>query len=135
MTKVYPGGYDLLEWLRTRGLNLGLCTNKPRLAADPVLKKLELNDYFDIICCGDDVEFQKPDGRHIMHILKAIDVRPSQCLLIGDSLHDLAAARDAGVSPIMVSYGYDRDLSSHPNVDLTATSLHDVRSVLEELLI
>ena len=133
LTKVYPDGRDILQELQSEGIVLGLCTNKPRVTADPVLKSLKLEPYFDFICCGDDVAFQKPDGRHILHILDRLNVPTSDAAMVGDSFNDLEAAVDAGVASIMVTYGYDRHILNHPYLEYTVSGLGEIPGLLKRM--
>ena len=134
LTSVYPGGIEVLNYLSEQGKRLAVCTNKPRATTDPVIKKLKLQKYFSIVCCGDEIPFQKPDGRHISHILKLMKLNSNQAVMIGDSKTDVEAANNAGVRSITVSYGYDDDVLNYPKLDLVVDNLKQVPGAIDEIL-
>lgn len=105
-TIVFPGAIKVLDQLRDDGVPLALCTNKPRITTLPVLDAFGLAEFFPVILCGDDVEFRKPDGRHIHATLAAMGQTAADAVMIGDSENDIFAAHDAGVPSICVSFGY-----------------------------
>ena len=134
LTSVYPGGIEVLDNLSEQGIGLAVCTNKPRATTDPVIKKLKLQKYFSIVCCGDEIPFQKPDGRHISHILKLMKLNSNQAVMIGDSKTDVEAANNSGVRSITVSYGYDDDVLNYPKLDLVVDNLKQVPGAIDEIL-
>ncbi len=105
-TVVFPGVIDALEMLRTMGLRMAICTNKPQVTTVPVLEAFALDGYFDVVLSGDRAKFQKPDGRHILETLELLDAGPGGAIMVGDSENDILAAHDAGVPAICVSFGY-----------------------------
>lgn len=105
-TIVFPGALDVLRTLRDQRVTMALCTNKPRITTLPVLDAFGLTDFFPVMRCGDDVEFRKPDGRHIHATLDAMGESAANAVMIGDSENDILAAHDAGIPSICVSFGY-----------------------------
>ena len=49
----------------------------------------------------------------ILTALRALDAKPEDCLMVGDSTADIAAARAAGVKVCVTTYGY-----GHPDATL-----------------
>jgi phosphoglycolate phosphatase len=105
-TVVYPGVFDVLEQLKADGITLGVCTNKPSTTTLPAMEALGLEKYFKAIVCADMVEHRKPDGRHVLNALERMGARPDNAVMVGDSETDIAAAVDAGLPAVAVSYGY-----------------------------
>ncbi|MBT3765565.1 MAG: phosphoglycolate phosphatase [Rhodospirillaceae bacterium] len=105
-TLVYPGVFNVLDQLKADGISLGLCTNKPSTTTLPAVAALDLEKYFEAIVCADMVKHRKPDGRHLLNILERMGADPKSAVMVGDSETDIAAAVDAGLPAIAVSYGY-----------------------------
>lgn len=105
-TVVFPGAMDVLDALRSDGVPMALCTNKPRKTTLPVLDAFGLTDYFPVVLCGDDVAHRKPDGRHVLDTIARLDLPGATAVMVGDSENDIRAAHDAGVPSICVSFGY-----------------------------
>ena len=133
LTTIYPGVVEVLNYLSEQDMKLAVCTNKPRATTDPVIQKLKLKKYFSVICCGDEIPYQKPDGRHIRFILNLMNLTSDQVVMIGDSKTDVEAAHDAGVRSITVSYGYDEDVLNNSKLDLVVSTLEQVPGALDEI--
>jgi len=104
---LYPGVLDGLQSLRDQGLALAVVTNKATEFTLPLLKHLELADYFDVVVCGDTCARRKPDPDPVRHACQQLGVIPAHSVLIGDSVNDVQAARAAGCRALAVPYGYN----------------------------
>ena len=104
-SRPYPNVATILAALRKRGRKLAVCTNKADALAIRLLEMLDLADYFDAIV-GGDVPYRKPDPRHLLATAERIGVRPSDCLMVGDSSNDAAAAKAARMKLVVVDWGY-----------------------------
>ncbi|NTJ42565.1 phosphoglycolate phosphatase [Agrobacterium larrymoorei] len=102
----YPGIVDTLERLSAAGFTLAVCTNKTTVLAIPLLEKLGLKDRFAAITCGDTFEWRKPDGRHILSTIEKAGGDPARSIMVGDSVNDILAAKNANVPSIGVTFGY-----------------------------
>ncbi len=103
-TRPYPGMIEALEALREAGHKLGVCTNKPEVAALEILAALQLAPYFHVITGGDSTPYRKPDPRHLAATLAALDARDA--VMVGDHFNDMAAAKGCGIPGIFAAWGY-----------------------------
>jgi phosphoglycolate phosphatase len=108
---VYDGVHDGLSLMRQKGLRLACVTNKPVAFAIPLLQKLGLDPYFEVVYGGDSFPKKKPDPYPLLQVCKDFDVLPQQMVAIGDSINDAQAARAAGCWVLNVPYGYNH---GHP---------------------
>jgi phosphoglycolate phosphatase len=104
-SKPYPHVAPTLAALRARGRKLAVCTNKADAMAVRLLEMLDLAGYFDVIV-GGDVPHRKPDPRHLLATAERIGVPPRDCLIVGDSPNDAAAAKAARMPLVVVDWGY-----------------------------
>ncbi|WP_417451697.1 HAD-IA family hydrolase [Kordiimonas sp.] len=102
---VFGGGAEMLNDLKEKGFSLAVCTNKRIALAHSLLKSLDIAQYFDAVTGGDSFGFMKPDPRHLVETAKLLPGE-GPFLMIGDSINDIAAARDAGAPSIAVDFGY-----------------------------
>jgi len=130
-TVIFPGVLDVLDTFKSQGALLGICTNKPEKTTYPVLDALGLRDYFPAIVCGDTLPYSKPDSRHVHKVIDMLGTDAASAVFVGDSETDVAAARNAGLPIVLVSYGY----TLAPPEDLGADVLIDHFSDLPEALI
>lgn len=105
-TIVFPGVRQTLAALAERGVPMGICTNKPIGMTRLVLDELGMAPLFAAVTGGDSLPFRKPDGRHILETLALMGSGPAGAVYVGDSRTDVAAARDAGLPVVAVSWGY-----------------------------
>jgi len=105
-TVIYDGAVAALSALRDRGAALGICTNKPKVTTRAVLGALKLDSFFAAVLCPEDVPHRKPDGRHVLATLRALNATRNNAVFVGDSETDIAAAVDAGIKSILVTWGY-----------------------------
>lgn len=102
---------DVIAILREgkrRGLPTGLVTSKNREELENTLPRLELAGAVDLIISADDVARPKPDPEGLRLALARFAIAPEQAasaVFIGDTTHDMQAARLAGVRGIGVTWG------------------------------
>lgn len=104
---VYPGVVEGLGALRAQGFALACLTNKPTAFALPLLRRKELDGFFEHVFGGDAFERQKPDPLPLIRTCEALGSAPAATLMVGDSSNDARAARAAGCPVVLVSYGYN----------------------------
>nr|WP_272871367.1 HAD family hydrolase [Agrobacterium tumefaciens] len=105
-SRPYPGIINTLDALSEAGITLAVCTNKTEILALPLLEKLGLTRYFAAITCGDTFSFRKPDARHILGTIEKAGGDSRRSIMVGDSVNDILAARNAAVPSIGVTFGY-----------------------------
>lgn len=107
LTTLYPGVVKTLQTLHQAGFTLALITNKPERFIEPLLSHFTLLDYFSLWLGGDSLEEKKPSPLPLLHVANLCQVAPHECLMIGDSRHDIAAGKAAGFATLAVPYGYN----------------------------
>ncbi|MBS1117193.1 MAG: Phosphoglycolate phosphatase [candidate division NC10 bacterium] len=97
LADMHEGIEELLRFLKERGIRIALFTGKGRWTTGITLGAFGLDGYFDLIVTGNDVERHKPDPEGIRLALDRFGLRPSQALMVGDSVSDAKAGHAAGV--------------------------------------
>jgi phosphoglycolate phosphatase len=127
-SRVYDGVITVLDRLYVAGVKMGVCSNKSYEMVCLILESFGLAKYFCAVTGGDNVTFNKPDGRHILETLKRMNISSKNVLMVGDTVNDIVAANDAGFQVVAVDYGY-----SKPGELLSATIIIDGLSKLISL--
>lgn len=102
----FPGLVATLDRLAAKGYLLAVCTNKMERLALPLVEKLGLRSRFAAIAGGDTFPVRKPDGGHVIATVKKAGGDPARSLMVGDSINDILAAKNAGIPSIAVPFGY-----------------------------
>jgi phosphoglycolate phosphatase len=131
VTRTFAGVAETLERLRSIGLTLAVCTNKPSRLTGMILERLGIDHYFARVVAGDSMPFRKPDPRALMEVVDGFGTAKEATLMVGDSEVDAATAHAASVPFALMTYGYHRgpieDISSVATLDHfgeLATLLH-----------
>ncbi|MEI4470022.1 HAD family hydrolase [Frigidibacter sp. MR17.24] len=95
----------LLGALRERGLRLGLATNDAEGPARSHLATAGVEDMFDFVAGFDSGHGAKPAPGQLLAFADRMGIAPARVAMIGDSRHDLHAARAAGMRGIGVLTG------------------------------
>ncbi len=95
----------LISSLAAGGYRIGLITNDAEAPARAHLRKLDIEQYFEFVAGYDSGHGAKPDPEPVLAFARATGVDPSEIALVGDTAHDLAAARAAGAIAIGVLTG------------------------------
>jgi HAD superfamily hydrolase (TIGR01509 family) len=104
-----PGARDLLAHLTSTGVPWAIATSGYRESAGPVLELLELPPGIPVIT-RDLVERAKPDPDLFLAAADALGLAAETCVVVGDSVWDLLAARRARSLGIgLLSGGYGRE--------------------------
>ena len=98
---------------------MALVTNKPEEFIRPLLQRFGMDGYFSVLVGGDSLATRKPSPEPLLHAAQLLKVSAPKCVMIGDSVNDVEAARAANMPVICVSYGYNHGepiSSAHPDI-------------------
>ena len=108
-----------------------LFTNATRTHALNVVQCLGVRDNFERIFSLEDFAYaSKPDPRPYEVVLQKLEARGEECLLLEDSLRNLAAGKRFGMTTILVG---DQTHNADGVVDFHIARVHDILSVLNDL--
>jgi phosphoglycolate phosphatase len=123
-TVAYRGVREGLDLLGGRAM--AVLTNKPVKFSRLILEGLGLARYFRYIYGGNSFERKKPDPMGVNVLLRDLDARTENAMMVGDSDVDVRTARNAGIWACGVTYGLGAEgLRANPP-DLLVDSLVDL---------
>ena len=129
-TDLFEGMYPLLEALESQNIPWGIVTNKPRWLSEALLKALNLTERCAVLVCPEDVSKTKPDPEPMYLAAKCIQIKPEDCIYVGDHPRDIDAGRHAQMYTILAAYGY---LPLQHKDDLTAWQADCIVNTVAEL--
>lgn len=121
------GLIHVIEWAKERGIKIGLASSSARTLVGRVLAALDIEEYFDVVVSGDEVESKKPAPDVYEKVLRLAGFTPKEAVAVEDSTTGVGAAKNAGV----YCYGYrnetsgEQDLSGADEVLENLTELTD----------
>jgi phosphoglycolate phosphatase len=95
---------EFLNQLQLAGYRIGVMTNDTERSARAHLAAVSVVG-MDVIIGADSGHGAKPDAAPLLAVARLIDVRPDRVAMVGDSRHDLAAGRAAGMVTVGVLTG------------------------------
>lgn len=103
---VFDDVAETLKTLQQQGYRLFLATAKPEVYARQILEHFELLQYF-VHPYGSELNGERTNkGELIAYIIQKEQLKPEECLMVGDREHDVFGARQNGIETIAVEYGY-----------------------------
>jgi len=103
---LFPGVPSLLDEIEDRGLAWGIVTNKSERFTFPLLRALRLLDRARCVVCGDTTPYAKPHPAPLIEAMSKIGTTAARCVYVGDDERDVEAGHAAGMSVVVVRYGY-----------------------------
>jgi putative hydrolase of the HAD superfamily len=97
-----PEAIDVLSTLKLKGYKIGLISDCP--SNTPVLwENTGLKPFFEVTIFSCAVGLRKPDPRIYQLALEQLNVKPQECLYIGDGgSNELTGALKAGMHPVLI---------------------------------
>jgi pyrophosphatase PpaX len=128
------GCVSTLDWVKEKGVPMGICTSNSTKSAMAALKQQGLEGYFDAVI-GRTVGFpMKPHPAQLEECFRLINVDPSKGVMIGDSHKDIIAGKKAGAYTVGVPVYFTKlDLMKDAGVDVIIDNLSELPKILESL--
>lgn len=123
----------LLQSLRGRGLRLGLATNDSERPARAHLASVGIAHLFDYVAGSDSGHGGKPHPGMLLAFAAAEGLAPHQVAMVGDSSHDLAAGRAAGMATVAVLTGPAKAEDLHELADVVLPDIGHLPAWLDSL--
>jgi phosphoglycolate phosphatase len=99
------GVKSFLNTIKAKGICTGLVSNVGGKSIAKALSKLDLADYFDVVVSRNDVMNLKPNPEGLNLAIEKLGICKDSSVLLGDSLDDVNAARNAGIRIMIITDG------------------------------
>jgi HAD superfamily hydrolase (TIGR01549 family) len=73
------------------------------------LEQFNLVQYFDVVVTGQSAKYTKPYPHPILFAANKMNVKPEECLMIGDTTIDMRAGKSAGAQTVGVLCGFGEE--------------------------
>jgi len=132
-TKPVPKVSDTLEKLSKKA-KLALITMRyvPKENVIKELEKFGLAKYFRYVITALDTQNPKPSPEALIKCVKQLDVQMCECVVVGDSVADVKAGKNAGAKTVAVLSGiFSREELESEKPDLILESVNKLPDFLE----
>ena len=100
-----PGAKRLLDELKAAHVPIALGTSNPRDIGMAILKACGLDGHFQYEAYREPNVPGKPAPDVFLKAARGLNVRPSECIVVEDSVHGVLAAKAAGMRVVAVATG------------------------------
>ena len=127
-----PGSKEMLVALKFR-YRLAVVSARDMETTTQFLEHFNLLDFFEVVVTAQSSEHTKPYPDPIHLAAKELGLEVEQCLMIGDTVVDIAAGKAAGAqtAAVLCGFGTARELI-RAGADLILTSTTDLPGVLSQ---
>lgn len=105
-TRPYEGVSEMLRSLVQKGIPVAVQTNKPMPLAKAVVEKYFTDIAFTAVIGHEEGRPTKPDPTAALLIAEKMGLAAGEIAFVGDSDVDMQTARNAGMQPVGVTWGY-----------------------------
>jgi pyrophosphatase PpaX len=105
LVEAYPGVAEVVAAIDDAGMPMAVVTSKSRHLAERGLTITGLRGRFPVLVACEDTEEHKPDPAPLILAADTLGVDLRYCVYVGDSPHDVRAARDGGAIAIGATWG------------------------------
>ncbi|MBW2156582.1 MAG: HAD-IA family hydrolase [Deltaproteobacteria bacterium] len=126
-----PGAEDLIAYLRSKGIGVGLITRNRLSCIERALENfnaLDISD-FDVVVSRETPVDIKPSGAGVLLAARTLNVDVQQVLMVGDYIFDIQAGQAAGCMTALLGDGTaSGSLKIHS--DFRASDLDEIKDII-----
>jgi len=133
-TSLMSGALEALKELKQMKLKMGICTTSSEKAANYILQRFKIQDFFQVVVSRDKVKHVKPDTEQFELALKTMGAKATATMIVGDSKVDMQSAKDLKVLAVGLPTGLaTNEQLTKSGANYIITSLSDLPTLIKEL--
>ena len=99
---VKPGVKELLAWMKEHQILSGIASARVQRVTTEHLEHAGIYEDFNVVIGGDMVEHNKPEPDLFLKAAELLGVKPEECVVIGDTISDMKAAKAANMKAAFI---------------------------------
>src|SRR5699024_10794354 len=123
-----PGAVEFLQYMKKRGIFLGIATSNNREIAEAALNARGLSGYFDSVRTSCEVAAGKPAPDVYLKVAADLKVDPDTCVGVEDVPNGILAGKNAGMEVCAVDDEFSRPLETEKK-RLADYFIHDFNDI------
>lgn len=124
------GVIETLQFLKAKGLKIGLATSSYSVLIETVLNKLNIKSYFDFTHSAELESHGKPHPAVYLTVAEKLGVFPTECLVIEDSLNGIISGKAARMRVVCIP---EKTHSPEPRLILADYQFETMLDFLNEI--
>ncbi len=132
-TSLLPNVSKMLKTLRRMKLKMAIFTTNGEKSTRNILKRFHITHFFEAIITRESVSAVKPDPAHLEAALRALNIRPEEAIVVGDSTRDIKCARKLNVVSVGITTGISSpEALASAGADYIASSPTDISTIVQQ---
>lgn len=119
------GIVELILELKKLDMKLGIASSSPRIFINEVLKKFQIEAYFECVVSGEEVTNGKPAPDIYLEAARQLNVNANECIVLEDSRNGIKAAKAASMRCI----GFINPNSGDQDLSLADVIVSTIREI------
>lgn len=124
------GVHESLALFHSLNIPLAVATSSPKLLMDAVMERLGIADRFISTISADGLEYAKPHPEIFLKAASALQVDPTDCVVIEDTVNGMVAAKAARMKVCVVPEPVAQNDPRFALADWKIKSLEEIEKVL-----
>lgn len=130
-TMPYDGITELLKKIKAYGVKIAVLSNKPHNVTKSVVEKL-FGELFDICLGQRDGVAKKPSPDAVFEICEIMNIKPAECIFVGDTNVDVRTGKNADIPVIGVLWGFrDSEELTAAGADYIVSDVNEIYDILK----
>ena len=129
-SEILPDVLKVLDYLKGRDIPIALGSASKNAA--PILEKVKLLSYFDVLVDGNSVTKAKPDPEVFLIAAKKMNVKPEGCIVFEDAVAGIQAANTASMTSIGIGDAKILSEADYNFNDFTEISLDFLEKLIKK---
>lgn len=133
-THMLPGVLETLKTLKNMGLQMAVFTMNGEKSTNHIMQIFRLEQFFDVIITRESVSAVKPDPEHLEAVLSALNTKPEEAIVVGDSILDIKGACELNIPGVGITTGISlpKELT-HAGASYLISSFTEIPKLIQQL--
>lgn len=133
-THMLPGVLETLKTLKKLGLKMAVFTLDGEKATRHIMQTFRLEHFFDATITRESAPSVKPDPAHLEAALSAINIRPEEAIVVGDSPLDMKCANELNATGVGITTGIaSPEELTHAGATYLISSFTEIPRLIQQL--